>query len=161
MSRLLSAMPVFMLLLAWVYAFGFGVCETLALPAQAPSLTWQVPAHWVEKRSATVQSLIWGASLGPGLVTRNPYAGIWLLPLLLALNQNLLIAAGVGIAIGIAHGGARALGVVRNRTCIEATQAHLLILGEQWRWKYLDGLALLLAAGALAADMLSLLGNRL
>jgi hypothetical protein len=37
----------------------------------------------------------------------------------------------------------------------------MLILAAQWRWKYLDGLALLLAAGALAAYMLSLLGNRL
>jgi hypothetical protein len=107
-----------------------------------------------------VQTLIWGALLGPGLVTRNPYAGIWLLPLLLVLNQNLLTAVGAGIAIGIAHGGARALGVLHNRKCMQVAQAHLLILGEQWRWKYLDGLALLLAAGALAASMLSLLGNR-
>jgi len=107
-----------------------------------------------------VQALIWGTTLGPGLVTRNPYAGIWLLPLLIALNQSLLIAMVVGIAAGIAHGGARVLGVLSNRRSMDMDEeyAHLKILGAQFRWQYIDGLALLVAAGALAAYNLSLLG---
>jgi hypothetical protein len=157
---LLNGFSLFISLLAWVYALGFGLFEVLGLPMRTPGFSWQVPAPWIKGRSAAVQTLIWGTLLGPGLVTRNPYAGIWLLPLLLALNQNALTAIGIGLAVGLAHGGARAFGIISNRTCIRDPDAHIFILGNQWYWKYLDGLALLLAAGALAAYMLSLLGNR-
>ena len=104
------------------------------------------------------QTLMWGALLGPGLVTRNPYAGMWLVPLLIALNHNLLATLVMGLIVGVAHGGARALGVLSNRRHMETNCSHLLILGAQMHWKCRDGLALLLAAGALAAYTLSLLG---
>jgi len=83
---------------------------------------------------------------------------MWLLPLLLALNTNLLMAILVGLAIGAAHGGARALGVLSNREQMDDDMdyAYLSILGAQLRWLYLDGLLLLLAAYSL-----SLLGAHL
>jgi len=36
---------------------------------------------------------------------RNPYAGIWLLPILLTLTHNFLANIGLGIAIGMVQGG--------------------------------------------------------
>lgn len=105
------------------------------------------------------QITTWGTLLGPGLVTRNPYAGMWLLPLLITLNHNLLAATATGMAVGAAHGGARAIGVLSNWRHIGMPYAHLMILGAQLRWKSRDGRALLLAAGALTAYILSLLGS--
>jgi len=150
-------------LLACAYALWFGALEALGLPSKALSLAWQVPSGWITGRPATLQALIWGTALGPGLVTRNPYAGMWILPLLLALNSNMPSAFIVGIAVGIAHGGARVLGVLNNRKHMDAdpVYVHLTILGAQLRWQYLDGLALLLAAGALGAYAISLLGIHL
>jgi len=110
-----------------------------------------------------LQAFTWGTTLGPGLVTRNPYAGMWLLPLLLALNHGLLTAVVVGMAVGTVHGGARVLGVLSNRKQLDGDMEyiHLRILGAQLRWQYFDGLTLLLAAGALAAYVLSLLDAHL
>ena len=158
--RLLSNIPWLIPLIALAYTFWFGLLETLGLSFRPIEIGWQVPSRWIDGRPAMVQALIWGTTLGPGLVTRNPYAGIWLLPLLIALNQSLLIAMVVGIAAGIAHGGARVLGVLSNRRSMDMDEeyAHLKILGAQFRWQYIDGLALLVAAGALAAYNLSLLG---
>ncbi len=104
------------------------------------------------------QTVTWGALLGPGLLIRNPYAGMWLLPLLIALNHNLLTALVIGMIVGVAHGGARALGILSNRRQMDMNYSHLMILGAQLRWKYRDGLALLLVAGVLAAYTLALLG---
>jgi hypothetical protein len=87
---------------------------------------------------------------------------MWLLPLLLGLNRGLLPAMLVGITIGAFHGAARVLGVLSNRRCMNVDiNAHLRIMAAQACWQYADGLALLLAAGALAAYMLSLLGAHL
>ena len=160
---LLGHVPLLVPLLALAYTLWFGAHEALGLPQQVPSLAWQVPSGWINRRSPILQALTWGTMLGPGLVTRNPYAGMWLLPLLLALNTNLLMAILVGLAIGAAHGGARALGVLSNREQMDDDMdyAYLSILGAQLRWLYLDGLLLLLAAGALAAYTLSLLGAHL
>jgi hypothetical protein len=150
-------------LVALAYALWYGTREALALPRRVPGLAWQVPSGWINRRPAIVQTLTWGTTLGPGLVTRNPYAGMWLLPLLLALNRNLLATIVVGIIIGAAHGGARALGVLNNRKRMDSDMeyVHLKILGAQLRWVYIDGLALMLAAGALSAYTLSLLGAHL
>ena len=108
------------------------------------------------------RAFIWGVTLGPGLVTKNPYAGMWLLPLLvalLALSHSLFATVVVGMAVGSAHAMARAIGVLRNRKCIAVdASAHVKILQSQERWQYLDGLALLLAAGALGSYTLFLLG---
>jgi hypothetical protein len=152
--------PLLIAVSALAYALWYGTREALALPRRVPGLAWQVPSGWINRRPAIVQTLTWGMTLGPGLVTRNPYAGMWLLPLLLALNHGLLTTVGVGVVMGAAHGGARALGVLSNRRQMDSDMeyAHLKILGAQLRWAYIDGLALMLAAGALAAYIISLLG---
>ena len=156
------AMALVLPLLGLGYALWFGIVETLHLPVSPPELAWQVPSSWIRGRRFVVQTLTWGTLLGPGLLTRNPYAGMWLLPLLLGLHRSLLPAVTLGIGIGAAHGIARALGVLSNRTCMEADgDAHLRIMAAQSRWQYVDGLFLLLAAGALAAYTLSLLGAQL
>jgi hypothetical protein len=160
--RPLAGVPFLLPLLALTYALWFGLRETLGLQRRLLGLLWQVPSSWIKGRPAVVQTLIWGTTLGPGLVTKNPYAGMWLLPLLVALNGNLLMTVAVGIAVGATHGGARALAVLRNRRCIAMdASAHLRILSAQTHWQYIDGLALLLAAGALGAYTLSLLGAHL
>ncbi len=153
----LGGIPLIAPLIAWAYALGFGIIETFAIPFQAPSVAWQVPARWVKGRPKAVQILTWGPLLGPGLVTKNPYAGMWLLPLLLILNHSLDIAIVVGVVIGVAHGSTHALGVLKNMGYMKMNCSHLIILGAQLRWRYVDGLALLLAAGALTAYALTLL----
>src|SRR3989441_3429666 len=90
-------------LIALVYALWFGIFETLGLPFRPPGLAWQVPSGWIDRRPAMVKTLTWGITLGPGLVTKNPYAGIWLLPLLVALNHSLFMTMTIGIAVGVAH----------------------------------------------------------
>jgi hypothetical protein len=166
--RPLGVIPFLLLVLtlcALVYALWFGVRETLGQHWRLLGLIWQVPSSWIKGRSAVARALIWGTTLGPGLVTKNPYAGMWLLPLLVALvapAHNLLTGVAVGMAVGAAHGGARAIGVLRNRQCIATdVSAHQKILQAQEHWQYLDGLALLLAAGALGAYALFLLGTHL
>jgi hypothetical protein len=151
---LLNSVSLFILLFAWVYALGFGLFEVFGLPVRIPGLSWQVPATWVKGKSAATQTMIWGTLLGPGLVTRNPYAGFWLLPLLLGLNQNLLVAIGIGVAVGLTHGGARACGIISNQKCVKDLNAHIFILQRQWCWKYIDGLTLLMVAGGLTALLL-------
>jgi hypothetical protein len=160
--RPLGSIPLLIPLLAWAYALRFGLLETLGLPFRPLGLWWQVPSSWIKGRPVVLQTLTWGTALGPGLVTKNPYAGMWLLPLLLTLNHGLLAAISIGIAVGAVHGGARVLGVLSNRKCIDVdTSAYLRILNTEAQWQYMDGLALLLAAGALAAYTLSLLGAHL
>lgn len=155
--------PLVLSLIALLYALWFGIREALGLPVREFGLAWQVPSGWVNRRPWAFQALTWGTTLGPGLVTRNPYAGIWLLPLLLPLNHSLLLAIVVGMAVGAVHGSARVFGVLRNRREMDADAEydHLKILGAQLRWQHLDGLIVLLAAGALAAYVLSLVASHL
>jgi hypothetical protein len=143
-----------MMAVAWLYALVFGVLEILALPFRPPGLSWQVPAQWLKGRSPRVQTLIWGTALGPGLVTRNPYAGMWVLPLLLTFNHDLLTAIGIGVLIGLAHGGARALGVLYAHERLRGCEVPYTIL-TQWRWRVADGLLLLFVAGCLAVPLLA------
>ncbi len=150
MLQPLGAVSLAISLIAGIYALVFGMCEALGLPFRPFGLAWQVPAHWLKGRSARMQALIWGACLGPGLLTRNPYAGMWLLPLLLPLIHGRFAAMSVGIAIGVAHGGGRAFGVLRNRKHLNGSCTDSIIL-TQWRWRLVDGLALLLVAGSLAS----------
>ncbi len=155
LSRM-SGLKTLALVVALVFTLWFGTVETLGLPVFRPGLAWQVPAQWVRGRPA-IRTLIWGAVLGPGLMTRNPFVGIWLLPFLLILAPNIAVAAGMGLAIGIAHGGMRALGVLRNRRRIMASCDPLFILSAQIQWRAVDGLGLLIAGGGLLAHVLSVL----
>lgn len=161
----LTGIPLLLPLLMLSYTLWYGLRETFGLQRRMLGLLWQVPASWVKGRPAALQALTWGTLLGPGLVTKNPYAGMWLLPLLIVLSRGggggsggLPMAIAVGMVVGATHGGARALGVLRNRKSIAGDAcAHQKILHARLRWQYIDGLTLLLAAGALAAYTLSLL----
>lgn len=160
--RLLNGIPLVLPTLAALYALRFGILETLGIGFRPLGLAWQVPSSWIKGHSVLRQTLTWGTTLGPGLVTKNPYAGMWLLPFLVALNSSPLMAIAVGLNVGAAHGLTRALGVLRNRRCIDMDEnAYLSILAAESRWQYADGLALLLAAGALVAYALSFLSIHL
>jgi hypothetical protein len=84
---------------------------------------------------------------------------MWLFPFLLAFNHNLLLIVLTGMVAGSAHGGARALGILNNVKAMQsdAELSDLRILGMQLRWQFWDGLALLLAAGALSIYLLALI----
>jgi hypothetical protein len=97
-----------------------------------------------------MRTLVWGATLGPGLMTRNPYAGIWLMPLLIAVTAGPLAGALTGATVGAAHGLGRAFATieavrVRSRGPRMPTEFVL----HQLRWRLADGLALSFIAGVL------------
>jgi hypothetical protein len=153
--RPLVDLPVITLGLAALYAAGFGIAELFGIPIPPPSLGWQVPSGWVNRRGPGAV-FVWGTLLGPGLVTRNPYAGIWLLPLFLGMQRSLLVALVVGLLVGVGHGAARAVGVLVNMADLRragmmmpALQRSLL----QLRWRFLEGAALLLTAGGLSVEL--------
>jgi hypothetical protein len=77
---------------------------------------------------------------------------MWLLPLFLALNQSILTNIAMGALIGMAHGGARALGILSTRRSLDVCALSLL---TQWRWRFADGLMLLFGAGCLTASVFS------
>src|SRR6266568_763728 len=132
-------------LIAFGYALLFGLVETLGAVLPTPSSRWQVPDRWLKGHSLTAQTLIWGVVLGPGFITRNPFAGIWLVPLLLTLNQSLPTMLLASALVGAAHASGRAIGILTNIKHVETSCGHLLILSAQLRWKFVDGLTLLVA----------------
>lgn len=132
---------------AAVYGFLYGAVETLSLPVPVPGSRWQVPSHWVRGRSPRAGVAIWGAVLGPGLWTRNPYAGMWMVPLALAASGDAAVGALAGAAAGAAHGAARAAGVVAESNRAGASRVPERLIARQYRWRYADGALLLFAAG--------------
>jgi hypothetical protein len=81
-------------------------------------------------------------------MTRNPYAGMWLLPLLLMLSHTTWEAMGIGMMIGLSHSIARALGTLHNYKHLGKNCSSKVVL-TSWRWRLLDGLALLVVASLL------------
>jgi hypothetical protein len=149
-SVILHVVPTWLLLpLAIVYATLFGITESLGLTPRAPSSSWQVPSGWVAGRSGTAQSIIWGSFLGPGLLTRNPLGGIWLVLVMLGLLPDLRISVVVAIVAGALHGGSRAVGALVNMRKPEADGQILLRIRSRVRWVWADGLGLLIASGSL------------
>ena len=137
-------------ILALVYALAHGLSETLGLPLRAPGIGWEVPAAWLKGRGRAGRILVWGATLGPGLVTRNPYAGMWFLPLLLATTAaDLFSAAAAGALVGLAHGTARAIGILANHRS-EGCDLPWRMAVTQMRFRLADGLGLLFAAAVVA-----------
>jgi hypothetical protein len=151
----LSERPRALASLAALYALRYGLAETLDFPLQPPGLRWQVPARWIKGQPLALRVLTWGALLGPGLVTRNPYAGLWLVPFLVGLNGHLVVAG----LVGAAHGGARALGVLHNhrRVC---DMADVTTWQALWHWRLWDGALLLIGAGGLVGHGLWTLTTR-
>jgi hypothetical protein len=131
------------LLIAGLYATIFGASEALSLRLRPPTSTWQVPRHWVGRhRGLRRQAVGWGATLGPGLLTRNPYASIWLVVPLLAASNSPQAGLFTGIAVGVAHGAMRAGGIGHNALKLPGS-VHTALAGY-FGWRLLDGECLLL-----------------
>jgi hypothetical protein len=134
------------LILVAAYSAVYGVTEAAGrLRPAVPGSGWQVPQPLVVGASARKRLLVWGSILGPGFLTRNPYAGFAMLPLAVA-------AAGPGgpvlaASIGAAHGTGRALALLRARRAGPSGDPMQLLLRSAY-WRALDGLILLVAAGA-------------
>ena len=98
---------------------------------------------------------VWGSILGPGFLTRNPYAGFGLLPLVVAAagrapGTPVIGTAVLGAAIGLAHGTGRALALLRDSRPQAQPDPMRLVLTSMY-WRKSDGYALLVIAGAAAA----------
>ena len=145
------------LVLAAIYGCCYGVAEIAGLGRLAvPGRRWQVPQSMLIDASPWRRVLVWGAVLGPGFATRNPYAGFGLLPIAVVATAAFQPAAGVALAavIGLAHGGARATALLRDIASgqqIAALDAsgQLGLLLRTVYWRRLDG-TMLLAVAAIA-----------
>lgn len=140
------------------YAAGYGVIEVtdrlggrLRLPP--PGTRWQVPQAMVIGVSRWRRMLVWGSILGPGFLTRNPYAGFGLLPIAVATAGGVRSAALLGAAIGLAHAAGRALALLRDAREAMAGD-HLRMILKSLYWRTFDGFALLVVSGAAAVACL-------
>ncbi len=151
LGALLTFAPSGMAVVAVVtYAAVHGLAETLDLPIRAPGLEWQVPSSWLRGRGPSARLAIWGATLGPGLFTRNPFAGMWFALFALATIDGARFGAAAGAAVGVAHGVARALGILANQAHQDSPRLPWLMMITQMRFRLGDGLGLLFAAGMVA-----------
>lgn len=146
----LTALPLraVALVLIPVYAAYYGLVEAQIMPGlPAPGTGWQVPQSLVRGRSLTRRLLTWGSILGSGFLTRNPYAGFALLPLVVASTGS--IRAGVALAaiIGAVHGAARALALSRDAVAVGDPADYLDSVLKSIYWRTADGYALLVIAG--------------
>jgi hypothetical protein len=138
---------------ALVYAAFYGLSEALMLGIRVPSSKWQVPSSWILSHTHAGQVLVWGACLGPGLISRNTYASMWLLPFLLGLMGSSKVGLTLGLLVGTCHGVARAAGVISNARR-GGGRRHLEVMSSQVYWRVFDGLVLLFAAGVLASRLI-------
>ena len=68
------------------YGAYFGTVEALGgRGVPPPGSRWQVPQGLVRNASRRRKLVIWGGILGPGFLTRNPYAGFGMLVALAAV----------------------------------------------------------------------------
>lgn len=143
------------LLIATLYATGYGLIEATGKRGlTAPGTTWQVPQTMVMNVPRWRRLLVWGSILGPGFLTRNPYAGFGLLPIVVAagaggVRDGVILAA----AVGLAHGTGRALALLRDARPGAGADPMRLVLVSMY-WRTFDGFALLVIAGATIAACL-------
>jgi hypothetical protein len=136
------------LVLAAAYAAVYGVVEaTGSLRLSPPGSRWQVPQTMVLGASRWRRILVWGSVLGPGFLTRNPYAGFGLLPIAVAATGTVRTAAVLAALIGLAHGTGRGLALLRDARPGAADDPMRLVLTSMY-WRMFDGFALLVIAGA-------------
>lgn len=148
----LGALPLSRAALAATVLYGtcYGITEAtgrLGLPV--PGRRWQVPQTMVIGVSGRRRILVWGSILGPGFLTRNPYAGFGLLPLVVATAGGARAAAVLAASIGLAHGTGRALALLRDASPPgrpPADPTRLVLISMYWRT--FDGFVLLVIAGA-------------
>ena len=100
---------------AAVYGGYYGVVEISGRRGLSPpGRRWQVPQTMLIEAVPRRRIVVWGALLGPGFATHNPFAGFGLLPLVLAAMPGIGRGLALGAAIGLAHGAARAMALVRD-----------------------------------------------
>jgi hypothetical protein len=134
------------------YGLGYGVIESAGVSwPPAPGRRWQVPQDLLIGASPGRRMLIWGALLGPGFATRNPYAGFAALPVAVAAAARIAggsLGAAVALAAltGAAHAAGRALALVRDTARPDGDPMTMLL--RSVRWRVADGYVLLSLAGA-------------
>ena len=137
------------------YGCYYGVTELAGRRGLAvPGRRWQVPQSMMINASPRRRILVWGAILGPGFATQNPFAGFGLLPVAVAAMR----AAGtwaclaLAVMIGLGHGTARAAALLRDvrRGAPASATDQLDVLLKTLYWRRLDGAALLAVAAAAA-----------
>jgi hypothetical protein len=156
LGLLLNVLPLSLAALSLIVVYGacYGLTESAGRARPAPpGSRWQVPQTMVAGVSRRRRVLVWGAILGPGFATRNPYAGFGLLPLAVAAVGS--IPAGIALAavIGVAHGTGRALALLRDARDAMAGD-HLRMILKSLYWRTFDGFALLVVSGAAAVACL-------
>ena len=116
-------------------------------PARVPQRAWQVPRSWLDQRGPWGRMAVWAATLGPGLMTRNPYVSFWVVvPVLGAMTTDAVV---IGAIAGAAHGLARFAGIVIRQRPRPDTDWNLLAVLWHMRFLRIDG-ALLLVTGCAA-----------
>jgi hypothetical protein len=149
LGLVLGALPVAnaAVVAAAVYGCGYGTAEVFGLRRPAPpGRRWQVPQDLLIGSSGARRLVVWGTILGPGFLTRNPYAGFGMLVLLTASAGSLPAAIVIAAIIGMAHGAGRAVALLRDSATVPLEPFALLL--RSLRWRALDGIALLVVAGA-------------
>jgi hypothetical protein len=139
---------------AALYGCGYGAIEVCGLPwPAAPGRRWQVPQNLLIGVTSRRRVVVWGFMLGPGFLTRNPYAGFGVLPLLVAAAGRgwvVIISAGL---VGMAHAAGRGAALLRD-VARQPDEPFALLL-RSLRWRVVDGLALLVVAAAAATVVLA------
>jgi hypothetical protein len=158
----LAALPLIGVALVGAAAYGcyYGITELVGrrgLPT--PGRRWQVPQSTMIGASPRRRLLAWGAILGPGFLTANPYAGFSLLPFVVAAMHEAGRGACLTLAavVGLAHGTARAAALLRDirRVAPATASGQLDLLLKTVYWRRFDGVVLLaIAAAAAAASVL-------
>lgn len=129
----------------------YGAVQLLGLGWPIPTLPFGTPSAWLRGRSGTGQTLVWGATLGPGFLTRNPYACMWLAMIALSGSSTTVAALITGAVAGVTHGTARAVGILLN---IRRRLTPYEVMSQRLTWKFVDGIALFAAAGLIVPTLI-------
>lgn len=95
-------------LIGTIYCVVYFVFYTLRVNLPHITSRWQVPSTWLHDYSLLRQITVWSATLGPGIMTRNPYSSMWVIPIAVCLYPNLIF----GCLVGFAHGLGRAVNII-------------------------------------------------
>jgi hypothetical protein len=153
LGAVLGVLPLQLAALIAVMAYGayYGPVEALGgRGVPPPGSRWQVPQVLVRNASRRRKLFIWGGILGPGFLTRNPYAGFGMLVALAALAGSAWLGLMVAAAIGACHGAGRALAMLRDARRASGLE-YLNAVAKSLYWRHCDGFALVV----IAATMLS------
>jgi hypothetical protein len=159
LGTVLGALPLQLAGLIVVVAYGayFGTVEALGRRGvPPPGSRWQVPQGLVRNASRRRKLVIWGGILGPGFLTRNPYAGFGMLVALSAVAGSARLGLIVAGTIGACHGTGRAVALLRDARQASGLE-YLSSVAKSLYWRHCDGLALAAIAAAMLAGYRGLL----